>query len=150
MFRGLGSVSGSATRSLDSVSRDPVLHLETQSLQVRYRIPSQPYEDCLGVRECIVSYYTAVISGLFSQYFDEIFRSATAQYFIVCLCWSLKSQSTFFQSYRDEATASWVINQYFRGVKCLAQGHNMAAVGLEPPTSRSGVRHSTTEPPRSP
>ena len=45
---------------------------------------------------------------------------------------------------------SWVINQYFWGVKCLAQGHNTAAVGFEPPTSRSGVRHSTTEPPRSP
>ena len=59
------------------------------------------------------------------------------------------SQSTIFQSCRDGATASWVINQYFQGVKCLAQGHNMAAVGFEPPTSRSGVRHSTTEPPRS-
>ena len=43
-----------------------------------------------------------------------------------------------------------VINQYFRGEKCLAQRHNMAAVGFEPPTSRSRVRHSTTEPPRSP
>ena len=42
------------------------------------------------------------------------------------------------------------INQYFRGVKGLAQGHNTAAVGFEPPTSRSGVRHSTTELPRSP
>ena len=40
--------------------------------------------------------------------------------------------------------------QYFRGVKCLAQGHNTAEVGFEPPTSRSGVRRSTTEPPRSP
>ena len=68
----------------------------------------------------------------------------------VCLCWGLMSQSTIFQSCRDGATASWVINQYFRGVKCLAQGHNTAAVGLEPPTSCSGVRHSTTEPPRSP
>ena len=66
------------------------------------------------------------------------------------LCWGLTSQSTIFQSCRDGATASWVINQYFRGVKCLAQGHNTAAVGFEPPTSRSGVRHSTTEPPRSP
>ena len=66
------------------------------------------------------------------------------------LCWGLTSQSTIFQSYRDGASASWVINQYFRGVKCLAQGHNTAAVGLEPRTSRSGVRHSTTEPPRSP
>ena len=66
------------------------------------------------------------------------------------LCWGLTSQSTIFQSCRDGAIASWVINQYFRGVKCLAQGHNMAAVGLEPRTSRSGVRHSTTEPPRSP
>ena len=68
----------------------------------------------------------------------------------VCLCWGLTSQSTIFQSCRDGATTSWVINQYFRGVKCLAQGHNTAAVGFEPPTSRSGVRHSTTEPPRSP
>ena len=57
------------------------------------------------------------------------------------------SQSTIFQSCRDGAIASWVINQYFRGVKCLAQGHNTATVGLEPRTSRSGVRHSTTEPP---
>ena len=68
----------------------------------------------------------------------------------VCLCWGLTSQSTIFQSCRDGATASWVINQYFRGVKYLAQGHNTAAVGFEPPTSRSGVQHSTTEPPRSP
>ena len=70
-----------------------------------------------------------------------------SQYILVfCLCWGLTSQSTIFQSCRDGATASWVINQYFRGVKCLAQGHNTAAVGFEPPTSR----HSTTEPPRSP
>ena len=66
------------------------------------------------------------------------------------LCWGLTSQSTILQSCRDGATASWVINQYFRGVKCLAQGHNTAAVGFEPRTSCSGVRHSTTEPPRSP
>ena len=63
------------------------------------------------------------------------------------LCWGLTSQSTIFQSCRDGAIASWVINQYFRGVKCLAQGHNTVAVGLELRTSRSGVRHSTTEPP---
>ena len=44
------------------------------------------------------------------------------------LCWGLMSQSTIFQSCRDGAIASWVINQYFRGVKCLAQGHNTAAV----------------------
>ena len=66
------------------------------------------------------------------------------------LCWGLTSQSTIFQSCRDGAIASWVINQYFRGIKCLAQGHNTAAVGLEPRTFRSGVGHSTTEPPRSP
>ena len=69
---------------------------------------------------------------------------------LVCLCWGLTSQSTIFQSCRDGATASWVINQYFWGVKCLAQGHNTAEVGFEPQTSRSGVRHSTTKPPRSP
>ena len=67
----------------------------------------------------------------------------------VYLCWGLTSQSTIFQLCRDGATASWLINQYFWGVKCLAQGHSTAAVGFEPPTSRSGVRHSTTEPPRS-
>ena len=68
MFLGfsIGSVSGSGTRSHDSVLRDPVPDLETQSLKVRYRIPNQPYEDCLGVREYILSYHTAVISGLFS------------------------------------------------------------------------------------
>ena len=60
------------------------------------------------------------------------------------LCWGLTSQSTIFQSCRDGAIASWVINQYFRGVKCLAQGHNTAAVGFEPRTSRSGVRHDCT------
>ena len=27
--------------------------------------------------------------------------------------------------------------QYFRGVKCPAQGHNTAEVGFEPPTSSS-------------
>ena len=62
-------------------------------------------------------------------------RTCSVGYF--CLCWGLTSQSTIFQSCRDRATASWVINQYFRGVKCLAQGHNTAAIGFEPPTSRS-------------
>ena len=75
-------------------------------------------------------------------------RTTKAQ--IICLFWGLTSHSTIFQSCRDGATASWVINQYFRGVKCLAQGHNTAEVGFEPPTSRSRIRHSTTEPPRSP
>ena len=83
--------------------------------------------------------------------FGLTFSFLIRQFFMVgWLCWGLKSQSTIFQSCRDGAIASWVINQYFRGVKCLAQGHNTAAVGLEPRTSRSGVRHSTTEPPRSP
>ena len=45
-----GTVSGSGTGPLDSESRDQVPDLETQSLEVRYRIPRQPYEDCLGVR----------------------------------------------------------------------------------------------------
>ena len=82
----------------------------------------------------------------------DVIKAAAHKSFkvFVCLCWGLTSQSTIFQSCRDGTTASWVINQYFRGVKCLAQGHNTAAVGFEPPTSRSGVRHSTTEPPCSP
>ena len=57
--------SGSGTGPLDYESRDPVPDLETQSLEVRYRIPSQSYEDCLGVREYIISYYTAVIFAIF-------------------------------------------------------------------------------------
>ena len=77
-------------------------------------------------------------------------RSHEAPWLVGWLCWGLTSQSTIFQSCRDGTIASWVLNQYFRGVKCLAQGHNTAAVGFEPRTSRSGVRHSTTEPPRSP
>ena len=82
--------------------------------------------------------------------FDRWVIDCRSQALVGWLCWGLTSQSTIFQSCRDGAIASWVINQYFRGVKCLAQGHNTAAVGLEPRTSRSGVRHSTTEPPRSP
>ena len=50
------------------------------------------------------------------------------------LCWGLTSQSTIFQSCRDGAIASWVINQYFRGVKCLAQGHNKVSKPLAGPT----------------
>ena len=85
-----------------------------------------------------------------SYYLVHVYSVGDAGFLVGWLCWGLTSQSTIFQSYRDGAIASWVINQYFRGVKCLAQGHNTAAVGLEPRTSRSGVRHSTTEPPRSP
>ena len=98
-------------------------------------------------------YYSCTIkmnSGLLLIPFACVMCIGKCLYGIVllfCLCWGLTSQSTIFQSCRDGATASWVINQYFRGVKCLAQGHNTAAVGIEPPTSRSGVRHSTTEPP---
>ena len=69
---------------------------------------------------------------------------------IGCVVLRLNVQVNNFQSCRDGAMASWVINQYFQGVKCLAQGHNTAAVGFEPQISRSGVWHSTTEPPRSP
>ena len=49
---------------------------------------------------------------------------------------ALTSQSIIFQLCRDGATASWVIDQYFLGVECVAQGYNMAAVGFEPLTSR--------------
>ena len=91
-------------------------------------------------------------SNLISKIWTHLSFNACSCYMKVSkgwLCWGLTSQSTIFQSCRDGAIASWVINQYFRGVKCLAQGHITAAVGLEPRTSRSGVRHSTTEPPRS-
>ena len=87
--------------------------------------------------------FTTILSGVWIRRTDKVG-------WLCWLCWGLTSQSTIFQSCRDGAIASWEINQYFRGVKCLAQGHNTAAVGLEPRTSRSRVRHSTTEPLRSP
>ena len=62
-------------RLLDSESRDPVLDLETQSLEVRLPDP--------GVRENIVSHYTAVIFGLFSQYVGKIFSSAIAVFYLL-------------------------------------------------------------------
>ena len=41
-------------------------------------------------------------------------------------------------------------NQYCRELMCLAQGHNtMTPVGIEPRTSRLGVRRSTTTLPHS-
>ena len=52
----IDSVSECGTGPLDSESRDPVPDLENQSLEVQYRIPRQPYEDCLGVRQYIESY----------------------------------------------------------------------------------------------
>ena len=53
----VGSVLESGSGPPDPESRDAVLDLETQSLEVRYRIPSQPYEDCLRVQE----YYSIVL-----------------------------------------------------------------------------------------
>ena len=42
-------------------------------------------------------------------------------------------------------------NRYCRELMCLAQGHiTVTPVGIEPRTSRFGVRRSTTMPPRSP
>ena len=116
-----------------------------------FGLPRVPFVNCGQLMYLVISllvlragcgiwlYQFLIISYLFTLIMARIW-----------LCWDLTSQSTIFQSCRDGAIASWVINQYFRGVKCLAQGHNMAAVGLEHRTSRSGVRHSTTEPPRSP
>ena len=60
----------------------------------------------------------------------------------------LTSRSRIFQSFSDGATASWVFTSTLGTLKCLAQGHYTAVVGFEPWTSRSGVRSSTTEPPR--
>ena len=100
---------------------------------------------------CLIFSWTIIYFHTSCVQMQRLWRNCTdVQALVGWLCWGLTSQSTIFQSYRDGAIASWVINQYFRGVKCLAQGHNTTAVGLKPRTSRSGVRHSTTEPPRSP
>ena len=42
------------------------------------------------------------------------------------------------------------VNQYFRELMCLAQGHNtLLSVGIEPRTSQFQVRCSTSTPPHS-
>ena len=122
----------------------------TECLKTQIRLTGPNYTQLWFISETmnfmyLIVYFVKCNSWVWK---NRIFSIGTVIF--VCLCWGLTSQSTIFQSCRDGATASWVINQYFRGVKCLAQGHNTAAVGFEPPTSRSGVRHSTTEPPRSP
>ena len=86
-----------------------------------------------------------IMSEVWTTSLNEYLRQFPQSLCRICLCWGLTSQSTTFQSCRDGATASWVINQYFRGVKCLAQGHNTAAVGFEPPTSRSIRRKLSTK-----
>ena len=66
----------------------------------------------------------------------------------VCSCWDLTSHSTTFQWCRDVATGSRVL-PVLSGSKVSCSRHNTAEVGRAP-TSGSGVRRSTTEPPRSP
>ena len=62
---------------------------------------------------------------------------------------SLTSQSTIFSHVGTEPPLPGYY-RYFSGSKCVfAQGHNMVEVGIEPPTSPSGVRDSTTQTPRS-
>ena len=121
-------------------SKNKIQVLAMTLLHIKIRCPHFYMPSISGVR-CLLSQCRKNSQRKFDFLYGFCF---------VCLCWGLTSQSTFFQSCRDGAIASWVINQYFRGVKCLAQGHSTAAVGFEPPTSRSGVRHSTTDPPRSP
>ena len=67
--------------------------------------------------------------------------------FVFCCC-CLTFRSTIFQSFWDGATAFWVFTSTIGTLKCLAQGHYTAVVGLEPWISRSRVRSSTTKPPR--
>ena len=111
---------------------------------------SHSFDNCFEFQTQLLACFMPSISDNMKQDTTDYMKQDTTDNKVGWLCWGLTSQSTIFKSCRDGATASWVINQYFRGVKCLAQGHNTAAVGFEPPTSRSGVRHSTTEPPRSP
>ena len=79
---------------------------------------------------CVLIFWTDFTWEIFTTFPQLSSVSVWSKF--VCLCWGLMSQSTIFQSCRDGATASWVINQYFQGVKCLAQGHNTAVVGFEP------------------
>ena len=53
-----------------------------------------------------------------------------------CLCWGLTSQSTIFQSCRDGATTSWIINQYFRRRDGKITSRNGWEWGLEIPSGQ--------------
>ena len=64
--------------------------------------------------------------------------------FLVWFGYCLTSRSTIFQSCWDWATTSRVFTSTLGSLKCLAQGHYTAVVGIEPGASRSGVRRSTT------
>ena len=86
--------------------------------------------------------YATMSTNLRTRRYARIFMRAYRRTLVGWLCWGLTSQSTIFQSCRDGAIASWVINQYFRGVKCLAQGHNTAAVGFEPDEHWNGHVHT--------
>ena len=66
----------------------------------------------------------------------------------VCVEASRPSQQFF--SHVGTEPQLHVYYQFFRGVKCLAEGHNTAEVGFEPQIFRSGVQRSTTEPHCSP
>ena len=49
----------------------------------------------------------------------------------------------FFQSFRDGATAFWILSCSYGTLKCFAQGHYTAVVGFKPWTSRSGDQTSS-------
>ena len=77
-----------------------------------------------------------------------LFLEFTMEDMFVCFE-ALRPSQQFFSHVGTEPTLPG-FNQYCWVLMCLAQGHNtMTPVGIEPRTSRFGVRHSTTMPPRS-
>ena len=48
------------------------------------------------------------------------------------------------RSSRNGAITFWVLTRSQRSLKCHAQGHYRAKVGIQPRTSRSGILYSTT------
>ena len=58
-------------------------------------------------------------------------------FFLVCVEAERSNQKIFSHVGTESPLPGYY--QYFLGVKCLAQGHNMAEVGFQPLTSRSGV-----------
>ena len=86
--------------------------------------------------------FVYLICNPLEKYF--LYFSPNVVWFGYCLMFRL----TIFQPCWDGATASWVFTSTLESLKRLAQGHYTAVVGFEPWTSHSGVRRSTTEPPR--
>ena len=93
---------------------------------------------------CSLSMFVAVPNKIYKM----VRQKGTMHYAFVLLRFNVSVNNFSVMSGRSHRFLG--LNQYSRELMCLAQGHNtVTLVGIEPRTSRFGVRRSTTRPPRS-